>query len=87
MKLNLKKIMTLGTALVAASALAFADEQGDKIMEQVHAVEKPAYSHSLVEMTLTDKNGTTEVRRMEEYGRNKDGTTSERGFRSLCRSE
>lgn len=76
MKIFLKKIMTLGTALVAASALAFADEQGDKIMEQVHAVEKPAYSHSLVEMTLTDKNGTTEVRRMEEYGRNKDGTTS-----------
>lgn len=74
---KLAKLVSLATAIVAMGSFsAFADAKGTEIMQKVHDVSKPDYSHSLVEMTLTAKNGETEVRKVEEYGNNKNGLSS-----------
>jgi len=74
---KITKIAAIGAmVLTACTASVFADDKGTDIMTKVHDVSKPAYSHSLVDMTLTSKDGTSEVRKMEEYGSNKDGLTS-----------
>lgn len=76
----MKKIAKMA-ALIAAAALcmgsAFADtEKGYEIMKKASDVKQPAFSHSLVAMTLTSKDGTKEVRQVEEFGKNKDGLDS-----------
>ncbi|MBP3365553.1 MAG: outer membrane lipoprotein-sorting protein [Treponema sp.] len=72
----MKKQAALAAALIAAASLAFADAKGDEIMQRTHDVKKPDYTRSQVVMTLTDKKGTKEERKVLEYGRNKNDITS-----------
>lgn len=72
MKKTSKLYVAMTMALVFSVAGAFADQQGTDIMQKALDLEKPKFSHSMVEMVLTEKNGTKEVRAVEEYGRNHD---------------
>ncbi len=66
------RILTVAALALIGTVGAFADQQGTDIMQKAKDLEKPKFSHSLVEMVLTEKNGTKEVRAVEEYGRNHD---------------
>ncbi len=78
----MKKISKVLTALALTLSLgasaAFADEKGTDIMQKAKDVRKPDYTHSMVEMILTEKDGSKEVRSVEEYGRNYDSGNGER---------
>ncbi len=70
---KISKVMTIAAlALVMGASGAFADQQGTDIMQKSLDVEKPKFTHSMVEMVLVEKNGTKEERMVEEYGRNHD---------------
>ena len=73
----MKKITKIlaATTMMVIGCSAFA-EDGRSIMQKVLDVKEPDYSHSLVKMDLIDKDGTTESRTVEEYGREKDGLES-----------
>ena len=73
----MKKLLKTTTAvlMMAVGCAAFA-EDGRTIMQKVLDVKEPDYSHSLVKMDLIEKDGTTESRTVEEYGREKDGLES-----------
>ena len=72
------KKTTRFAALVAALTLTmassvFADQKGYDIMKQVADFKEPAFTHSMVAITLQDKGGSKETWQVEEYGRSKNG--------------
>lgn len=71
----MKIIKTLAASIMALALAtsAFADQKGRDIIQQVLDVEDPSFSISQVVMTLTEKNGRTDVRQVREYGRSKNG--------------
>ncbi len=69
---KLTKTFTVMAMVLSFAAGAFADEKGTEIMQKAKDLKKPNYSHSIVQMVLTEKNGNQEVRQIEEYGRCKD---------------
>ncbi|MCR5290119.1 MAG: outer membrane lipoprotein-sorting protein [Treponema sp.] len=72
MKLTKTLIATTIALSMAFSAFAL---DGTEIMTKVYDRKKPDFSKAAVIMTLTDKNGNTEVRQVGEYGRNKNDLT------------
>ncbi len=72
MKKTSKVLSVVAMALTFVVAGAFADEKGTEIMQKSLDIVKPKFTHSVVAMTLESKDGTKEVRRVEEYGRNHD---------------
>lgn len=65
-----QKLIALGISFVMGT-LAFAID-GKEVMTQVYDRQKPDFTKAAVQMTLTDKNGTKEVRNVGEYGRCRD---------------
>ncbi|MCH5290992.1 MAG: outer membrane lipoprotein-sorting protein [Treponema sp.] len=73
---KLYKVISMATlALTLGTAAVFADQQGTDIMQKAKDIAKPKFTHSMVEMVLTAKNGTQEVRSIEQYGRNQNDLT------------
>ncbi len=68
----IKKITGVAIALALGTA-AFADQKGHDIIQQVLDVEDPAFSQTAVIMTLTEKNGSTDIRQIKQYGRSVNG--------------
>jgi hypothetical protein len=68
-KMNLRKklLVAFGIAIMATGSL-FADQKGTDIMQKVYDAETPNYSHSAVEMDLTNSNGDIQKRMVEEWG-------------------
>ncbi len=69
----IKKVVATAVALSAACALFAAD--ATEIMQKVYDRQKPDFSKAAVQLTLTDKKGGTEVRKVGEYGRCKNNLT------------
>lgn len=63
------KTIMASALVLSLSAAAFADQKGKDIIQKVLDVEDPAFSQTAVIMTLTEKNGATDVRQIKEYGR------------------
>lgn len=72
MKLT-QKLIAAGAALVMGTFAFAVDATG--VMQQVYDRQKPDFTKAAVQMTLTDKNGTSEVRNVGEYGRSKNNLT------------
>lgn len=72
---KIKKIFGAFLAMMMISSV-FADEKGYEIMKKVADFKQPAYSHSVVQIILKDKNGNGETWVVEEYGRNKNDLDS-----------
>ncbi len=70
-----KRFATVG-AVLALAAAAFADQKGHDIIQQVLDVEDPSFSQTAVIMTLTEKNGSTDVRQVKQYGRSVNGVSA-----------
>ncbi|MFA6845812.1 MAG: outer membrane lipoprotein-sorting protein [Sphaerochaetaceae bacterium] len=70
-----KKLISavLGVLLVGIPVFAV---DGRTIMQQVHEVKTPLYTHTLVRMDLIEKKGGTQSRVLEEWSQDKDGKTS-----------
>lgn len=66
---KLTRTATIICALLLTAASAFADKKGYDIMKQVADFKKPKFSHTAVQMRLTDKNGNNEDWYVEEYGK------------------
>jgi hypothetical protein len=68
-----KTLKTTAAALVMGltAAASFAID-GTEVMQKVYDRVKPDFSQASVQMTLTDKNGSKEVRNVGEYGRCKN---------------
>lgn len=75
MKKLTKSILIACTMLIAASQ-AFADKRGYEIMKEVADFKKPRFSHSAVQMRLTDKNGNNEDWYVEQYGKEENDLAS-----------
>nr|MBP3283741.1 outer membrane lipoprotein-sorting protein [Treponema sp.] len=71
----MKAIKTIAASALALSltAMAFADQKGRDIIQQVLDVEDPSFSQTAVVMTLTEKNGSTDIRNVKQYGRTANG--------------
>ncbi len=69
----MKKIITIIGLLTIAQGLFALD--GKEIAIKAHDVSKSKTTHSAVSMTLVDKNGKSDVRMIEEFGK-KDGDLS-----------
>lgn len=76
MKKTSKITLALSALTLAVASAAFADQKGYDIMKQVADFKEPAFTHSMVTMSLIDKNGSKEDWTVEEYGRSKDGLAS-----------
>ena len=61
---------------LSAAGMAFADQKGYDIMKQVADFKEPAFSHTLVTLSLKDKGGSTEDWTVEEYGKSENGNAS-----------
>ena len=70
MKKLLKGFMVV--ACMASLSATFALD-GKTVMQNSKDVKEPKFTHALVQMDLIEKDGTTESRVVEEYGRNVDG--------------
>jgi len=75
MKRTLKNVLAL-MAMVLVGTSAFADEKGYEIMKQVADFKEPAFTHSVVTISLKDKNGQGETWTVEEYGKSENGLAS-----------
>ena len=75
MKKNIK-LAAIALAAVLTASSAFADEKGYEIMKKVADFKEPAFTHTLVTISLKDKNGSGEDWVVEEYGKSKDGLAS-----------
>lgn len=72
---KLTKTAAVVTAVLMAMGTAFADAKGNEIMNKVADFKEPKFSQSMVNMTLKDKNGNTEVRNIIEYGKHDGNKT------------
>ena len=72
---KITKILTAAMVMMIASSV-FADEKGLEIMTKVADFKKPAYSHTMVNIVLTDKAGKTETWGVEEYGKDENDLAS-----------
>jgi len=70
----MKLIKTLAVSAIAftLTTAAFADQKGKDIIQSVLDKEDPSFSQTAVVMTLTEKNGSSDVRQVKEYGRKKN---------------
>ena len=73
---KLTKIAAMALTAALTVATASADEKGYEIMKKVADFKEPAYTHTLVTISLSDKNGAGEAWVVEEYGKSKDGLAS-----------
>lgn len=71
--MKLIKTITASAIALSLTAAAFADQKGKDIIQQVLDVEDPSFSQTAVVMTLTEKNGSTDVRQVKQYGRSANG--------------
>lgn len=74
-KINLCAAITAVCLYAAFSVSSLFAIDGKTVIQGTLDVKEPAYSHSLVRMDLIEKDGSTESRVVEEYGRNKDDLT------------
>lgn len=74
----MKKITKVlsGVLMMLASSALFADEKGYEIMKKVADFKEPAFSHSIVNISLKDKSGNGETWVVEEYGKSENGLAS-----------
>ena len=77
MKLNKKTklFVAAGLASLFAAVNAAADAKGTEIIQKARDIKKPNFSEAIVEMTLTDKSGSKEVRQIHEFGRHANDLT------------
>lgn len=68
--MKLSKVVFLAATLSAASCLFALD--GREVMQNAYDVKEPYFTHALAQMVLTNKDGSSETRNVEEYGRSKD---------------
>lgn len=73
---KITKVLAGVLGLMLVSSAAFADEKGYEIMNKVADFKEPAYSHSVVNIELKDKNGKGETWVVEEYGKSENGLAS-----------
>lgn len=59
-------------ACMASLSVGFALD-GKTVMQNAKDIKEPKFTHALVQMDLIEKDGTTESRVVEEYGRNTNG--------------
>ena len=71
--MKLIKTLISSALVLSISVAAFADQKGKDIIQKVLDVEDPSFSQTAVIMTLTEKNGATDVRQVKEYGRSQNG--------------
>lgn len=72
--MKLLKTLTAAALAFALGTSAFAID-GTEVMQKAFDRQKPSFSKAAVELTLVDKNGSKEVRRVGEYGRCKNNLT------------
>ncbi len=69
------KVLLLSVFLMVLASFAFANERGTEIMTEVSDFKEPKFTRSQVVMTLTEKNGSKEVRQLLQYGKDENDKT------------
>ncbi len=72
------KIVLAVLALALVSGAAFANPRGTEIMTEVSDFKEPKFTRSQVVMTLTEKNGSKEVRQLLQYGKEEPDKNGEK---------
>jgi len=72
-KHSVGRLLVLMNVFIASMMYAI---DGREIMQNAYDVKEPNFSHSLVQMDLIDKNGATESRIVEEWGKSENDLKS-----------
>lgn len=70
------KIGIIALSIAAAAAVPAFAVDGKTVMQNAKDVKKPAFTHSAVKMDLIEKDGTTETRMVEQWGKDEKGLVS-----------
>ena len=69
-----KKVLVIASALMMGSAVFALD--GREVMENADNVAKPKFTRAQVQMILIEKNGAKEVRIIDEWGKEEEGSST-----------
>lgn len=70
----MKKIIVTVVCALALCGSVFAID-GRTVMQMAEDVKEPKFTHTLVQMDLVDKNGSVDSRQVEQWGRDRDGSS------------